>query len=233
MGKRHKQQAARRAAKVDGRVFTRADLQRALRALDFVFQEEQMPQEARFRRSVIVMRLAKYHVTRALAMALIEELVSGEVFRVGSDFYEIRNTVSLDGREQTTEFIAHDCYLHTTPRKWFEYVNARCPALVTRGGVRKRATRTAKIDRLVREVKEHLLAARDHAHSSEAATGTPALLPRPTQKELAKRAGVSPIDVSRCLRDDAANELRVLWTTAQDLEQVRKWRGQPNRKRRK
>ena len=78
----------------------------------------------------------------------------------------------------------------------------------------RRSTRVAKIESLVREVTQHLRSAADHAH----ATGN--LLPRPTQQELAQRTGMSKFDVSRCISDPSANQLRLLWQTADDLDAI-------------
>jgi hypothetical protein len=42
-------------------------------------------------------------------------------------------------------------------------------------------------------------AARDHAFTTRETLGTPELLPRPSQQDLARRAGLTETDVSRCL----------------------------------
>lgn len=76
----------------------------------------------------------------------------------------------------------------------------------------RRSSRTAKIELLVQELTQHLRSAADHAHASGE------LLPRPTQQELARRTGISKSDVSRCLKDPSANQLRLLWHTADDLD---------------
>jgi len=87
----------------------------------------------------------------------------------------------------------------------------------------RRGTRLDKIERLVRVLTDHLAAARDHA------AATRRLLPRPTQKQLALQAGMSGVDVSRCLHDPAARELRLYWAVADDLDQVLNWRGRISR----
>ena len=87
----------------------------------------------------------------------------------------------------------------------------------------KRAIRLEKVERLTRELKHHLRAAIDHADAtSETAAG--AVAARPTQKLLAAQTGLNVSDVSRCLKDDAAKELRVLWETADDLDAVTRLR---------
>src|SRR3712207_9375640 len=48
-------------------------------------------------------------------------------------------------------------------------------------------------------------------------TGAAALLPRPLQRDLARQAGMSEADVSRCLSDPAADLLRRLWAVAEGL----------------
>lgn len=89
---------------------------------------------------------------------------------------------------------------------------------------RKRAERAAKIEALVRDMAEHLRAARDYAYASKERTGTPELLPRPSQQDLAKRTGLTKADVSRCLADESARELRLYWETALDLDQIMRWK---------
>lgn len=89
---------------------------------------------------------------------------------------------------------------------------------------KKRAERAAKIEALEKEVIQHLLAARDHAFVTKDQTGEPQLLPRPTQKALGKRVGLSETDVSRCMKDEEARELRLYWDTALDLNQIMAWK---------
>lgn len=66
--------------------------------------------------------------------------------------------------------------------------------------------------------------AADHAFDTEARTGTPVLLPKPTQAELAARINVSAPTLSRCMEDRSAPELRILWDAADDVYEVMKWR---------
>ena len=88
----------------------------------------------------------------------------------------------------------------------------------------KRATRAAAIEALRRELNAHIVAAADHAFDTEARTGTPVLLPKPTQAELAARINVSAPTLSRCMEDRSAPELRILWDAADDVYEVMKWR---------
>jgi hypothetical protein len=90
---------------------------------------------------------------------------------------------------------------------------------------KKRADRAANIESLKKELIEHLRVARDHAFATRDQTGEPELLPRPTQKALGERAGLSEPDVSRCLRDPQARELQIYWGTATDLNQIMTWKG--------
>jgi hypothetical protein len=85
--------------------------------------------------------------------------------------------------------------------------------------IRKRASRAALIEVLVKHLKEHLDAAIDHARATSE-RGLAELLPRPSQRDLARLTGVAEMAVSRCLRDPAARELRLLWSTAGDLDQL-------------
>lgn len=96
---------------------------------------------------------------------------------------------------------------------------------------KKRADRAANIELLRRELVEHLRAARDHAFAAKEGTGQPELLPRPTQKALGEQTGLSEPDVSRCLNDEKAAELRLYWEMADDLDQIMKFRGPINRGR--
>jgi hypothetical protein len=48
----------------------------------------------------------------------------------------------------------------------------------------------------------------------------PALLPRPSQKELSHRLEITESRVSRSLNNPAAHHLRLLWSVADDLDQV-------------
>ena len=88
----------------------------------------------------------------------------------------------------------------------------------------QRGTRAANIEKLEKELEKHLLASRDHAYSLRDRDREPALLPRPTQKELARRTGLTQSDVSRCLKDSRAKVLKILWETADSLESVMKYK---------
>ncbi len=85
---------------------------------------------------------------------------------------------------------------------------------------RKRAERAAAIEALRRQLTEHLRAARDHAQASLDLKGDAVLLPRPTQKDLAKLTGIKAVTVSRCLQDPETRELRILWEMADNLDSI-------------
>jgi hypothetical protein len=89
----------------------------------------------------------------------------------------------------------------------------------------KRATRAEGIDRLTREMIEHLREAREHALAMHDLKGERELLPRPTKKQLAARTRLSRSDVTRCFQDESARELRLYWQMADDLDQVLGFRG--------
>jgi AraC-like DNA-binding protein len=84
----------------------------------------------------------------------------------------------------------------------------------------KRATRTALIEQLRRELEEHLRSARDYAQVTQDRTGTPELLPRPTMEFLAKRLGVNKSTISRCFEDESGGDLRFMWEMAADVDRI-------------
>ncbi len=90
---------------------------------------------------------------------------------------------------------------------------------------KRRSTRAAGIESLVHEMQRHLIAARDYARDSQTRFGTPKLLPRPSQADLAQLTHLSESAVSRCLKDDSAILLQLLWQTAEDLDRVMAWSG--------
>ena len=83
---------------------------------------------------------------------------------------------------------------------------------------RKRAERTAKIERIKGALVDHFRSARDHAFSSAQQGEGAELLPRPPKTMLAKMAGVKPHDITRCFRDDP--QLVQLYEMADNLEDV-------------
>ncbi len=84
---------------------------------------------------------------------------------------------------------------------------------------RKRAERATNIEALTKLLKEHVAAARDHALVT-ADAGHTKLLPRPSQRDLARLAGMTEMAASRCFRDPVARELRMLWELAGDLDRL-------------
>lgn len=79
----------------------------------------------------------------------------------------------------------------------------------------RRGNRSANIEKLVVEMKEHYRRAKDHYFSSDGV-----ILPRPTQGELAKLVGIRQDSVSRCLNDPDAVLLRTLWKNAEDIRAI-------------
>lgn len=121
---------------------------------------------------------------------------------------------------------AGEAWLETAP--WEEYLQAFCQMVRltlpstyrNKRATPIRGTRTANIEKLEKELENHLLAARDHAHALRDRGREPVLLPRPNQKELARRTGLSESDISRCLNDKRATVLKILWERADSLEAV-------------
>ena len=83
----------------------------------------------------------------------------------------------------------------------------------------KRAGRSAAIEKLRKQLIEHLRAAREYARATQD-QGEPRLLPRPTQTHLASASGLTNAAISRCLSDPTARELKLLWQTADNLDAV-------------
>lgn len=97
----------------------------------------------------------------------------------------------------------------------------------------RRAEKLVGIDKLKDELNAHMISARDHAIDTKQRTGEPALLPRPLQKDLAKRAGISKTAVSRRLCDLGDPELQILWNAADNLYDVMNWETSKKLKRKK
>ena len=104
-----------------GPLFNHADLQRAIDALDFVFQDEEMPPgDLRLRQGRLLERLHERGINRTLGLALIEDLLTRGVFHAGKSFYNLKIFVRLDG--QQTDRATADRYLHTTRERWWSYL---------------------------------------------------------------------------------------------------------------
>jgi len=89
---------------------------------------------------------------------------------------------------------------------------------------KKRASRTATIDAIKQALREHLRAARDHAYNSRDHGSGAALLPRPSQQQLAALLNIHVSSVSRAINDPSDKEITILWEAANDLEQVMKFK---------
>lgn len=85
---------------------------------------------------------------------------------------------------------------------------------------KRRASRLAAIEKLEKELIQHIQDAKDHAYAIKDLTGTPALLRRPTQKELAAQLKMDESLVSRCLDEKESPNLRYLWDLAADLDRI-------------
>ena len=83
--------------------------------------------------------------------------------------------------------------------------------------VPRRGNRSANIAKLVHELEQHLIAARDHVWE----VGN--MLPRPSLQHLGKLAGLEKHDVTRCMKDTDAVKLRYLWKVADDIKLIRDW----------
>ena len=127
-------------------------------------------------------------------------------------------------RRQTVQLIS---FLEELLKTAFKYVHKKSrkttiievPSNTSRTH-RKRSQRTASIELLEKALIEQIKSARDYAWASIDAGKGPRLLKPPLKKELAKQTKTSPASVSRCFNDPAAHQLRLLWETAWDLEQI-------------
>ncbi|MHC2066132.1 hypothetical protein ACYFX5_01545 [Bremerella sp. T1] len=107
------------------------------------------------------------------------------------------------------------------------WVKDTCPASKESKNAtpKRRGSRLNSIAKLRKALIEHVLNAREHAYSTKEITGTPRLLPRPQQKELAKQLDMTTSDVNRALKDDDAVELRIYWELALDVDQIMSFKG--------
>lgn len=90
---------------------------------------------------------------------------------------------------------------------------------------KKRSSRAACIDALKKALREHLVAARDHYYDALNKERGSELLPRPTQQELADGLKVHVSSVNRAIKDKSDRELKVLWQAADDIEQIKRYKG--------
>lgn len=88
----------------------------------------------------------------------------------------------------------------------------------------KRASRTAAMELLKMAMREHMISARDHADNHKKTDKVPMLLPRPTQRLLARQLNLSRSSVNRALLDGSDKELTVLWDAANNLDDVMKYK---------
>ncbi len=105
------------------------------------------------------------------------------------------------------------------------------PDAVSTVRTKRRASRVTNIELLKNTLIEHLLAARDHAFETQERTGQPQLLPRPSRKELGDFTGLKSYQVTKCFQDKGAAELNLYLETANDLDQIMKWKGRLKRGR--
>jgi hypothetical protein len=89
----------------------------------------------------------------------------------------------------------------------------------------RRGNRLSQIERLKRELAEHLRAAKRYAYDQEERFGVARLLERPGKSELGERTELQPYEVSRCFNDPAGAELVFLYELAGDLDRILSYRG--------
>jgi hypothetical protein len=111
-----------------GPTFTSGDLRRAVDALDLVFQDEEPPaEESKIRQNELIEQLKQHGITRGLALALIERLITEGVLQAGEEFVDIQTTVRFDG--QQSSHITPNRFLLITRDRWYTYLakeRSRC-----------------------------------------------------------------------------------------------------------
>ncbi|NIA07160.1 MAG: hypothetical protein GWP14_05930 [Actinobacteria bacterium] len=115
---------------------------------------------------------------------------------------------------------------------WEEYLKSFCQMVKlelpssyrNKKPVPMRGTRSANIEKLEKALERHIKSSRDYAHTAKQQGRVPKLLPRPTRTVLGKQVGLSPSQVSRCMNDPRARLLKLLWHTADSLEDVMKYK---------
>src|SRR5262249_26522354 len=106
---------------VPGPTFTPADLRHALDILDLVFQDEEPREgEVGYEQNTLVADLRERGLTRALALALIEDLIAKGVFRAGEEVVHLKIFVSLGG-EQTDE-VTPNRNLYISRASWYAHL---------------------------------------------------------------------------------------------------------------
>jgi len=85
---------------------------------------------------------------------------------------------------------------------------------------RKRASRTADIESIKKELVEEIRSRRAHLRHAEDAGLDLQLPKRPTKAEIGRRAGLPPYSVSRCFSDSNASELKRLYDMLESVEDV-------------
>lgn len=83
----------------------------------------------------------------------------------------------------------------------------------------RRGKRSVNIEKLVHELRQHLISAWDHYWEM----GN--LLPKPRMEDLGKLIGIEKYAVSRCFNDPDADKLRFLWKHADDIKFIQNWKG--------
>jgi len=83
----------------------------------------------------------------------------------------------------------------------------------------KRSLLAGKIEVLTQAMKEHVYANHDYMEHT-ALSGDIKILPRPNQTQLAQMTNLSQQDVSKCLKDEEATILRLLWENSKTMEGI-------------
>jgi hypothetical protein len=104
--------------------WSEGDGERAFHALQQVFDDLDWAEPGiRLRQNRLVEELRQRGIGRALAAALIEDLLARKVFRGGASFVDLNTFVRLDGYQTDTS--TPNRFLHTTRDSWFRHLAGR------------------------------------------------------------------------------------------------------------
>ena len=104
--------------------WSEGDWERVFHALQQVFEDQDWAkEEVRFQQNRLIEHLRQRGIGRALALALIEDLLARKVFRAGESFVDLKIFVGFDGRQ--TDESRPNRYLLTTRESWFGHLASR------------------------------------------------------------------------------------------------------------
>ena len=136
-------------------IFTAAELDQAITAMDQIMQEFALGKdERRFRQSQMMELLYRRGISPMLAHAAIEDVIARKVFRVGNNTpANLKTTTWFDGQTETE--VTPDRYLHTSHDRWFRSGGIRKRLAKKRDGKPLRSWTQTDLDGAIRDYKAH------------------------------------------------------------------------------